>query len=182
MSIRMGALLAAICLPLTSMASVQTNNVNAQCSNQFTMSGGGGLQWLCAGDLLLSGFEGMGTISSDVGINLRATGTLTLDNITLLAPEIKLDAGSLQIHATSVLSAGNINLTSRTIRRPTDATGTPTPIVSGGGTVQLSNGGSIGLSGQDLNPLTPSVPEPATWGLALISLLAMGATYRRRQA
>lgn len=83
------------CLPLASHASAQISLANTNCSGDMALSSGNGISLSCTGNLSLDG----GWLKSDSTISLFAGGDLTLNNLSLYAPEISLSnlMGSLTI-------------------------------------------------------------------------------------
>jgi len=83
------------CLPLASHASAQISLANTNCSGDMALSSGNGISLSCTGNLSLDG----GWLKSDSTISLFAGGDLTLNNLSLYAPEISLSnlTGNLSI-------------------------------------------------------------------------------------
>lgn len=76
------------CLPLASHATAQISLTSMNCSGDMALSSGSGISLSCAGNLNLAG----GWLKSDSQISLFANGDLTLDNLSLYAPEISLSS------------------------------------------------------------------------------------------
>lgn len=106
------------CMAWTSHASAEISLVSTNCSGDMTLSSGSGISLACSGNMDLRG----GWLKSDRLISLFASGDLTLNDLSLSAPEIMLSnmSGTLTIgsnvlfdvtHAPAVAS-GAINISS----------------------------------------------------------------------
>lgn len=98
------------CLPLASHATAQISLTSMNCSGDMALSSGSGISLSCAGNLNLAG----GWLKSDSQISLFANGDLTLDNLSLYAPEISLSS-----------LTGNITIGSNTLFDTTHAATVP---------------------------------------------------------
>jgi len=106
------------CMPLASHASAQISLASTSCSGDMALSSGSGISFSCTGNLSLDG----GWLKSDSQISLFASGDLTLNNLSLYAPEISLSTltGNLTIGSnvlfdithTPVLTSGAIHINS----------------------------------------------------------------------
>lgn len=104
------------CLPLTSHATAQVSLTSMNCSGDMALSSGSGISLSCAGNLNLDD----GWLKSDSQISLFANGDLTLNNLSLYAPEISLSnlTGTIAIGSnvlfdithTALISNGTINI------------------------------------------------------------------------
>lgn len=92
-----------VCLPLASHASAQISLANTNCSGDLSLSSVNTVSLSCTGNLSLDG----GLLKSDSQISLFAGGDLTLNNLSLYAPEITLSnlTGSLSIGSNVLLDA-----------------------------------------------------------------------------
>ncbi len=107
-----------VCLPLASHASAEISLASTSCSGDMSLSAGSGISLACTGNLSLDG----GWLKSDNLISVFAGGDLTLNNLSLYAPEISLSTptgnltiGSnvlLDITHTPVLTSGAIHINS----------------------------------------------------------------------
>ncbi|WP_024930256.1 PEP-CTERM sorting domain-containing protein [Methylophilus sp. OH31] len=112
------------CLPLASHASAEISLASTSCSGDMTLSSGSGISLACTGNLSLDG----GWLKSDSLISLFARGDLTLNNLSLYAPEITLSnlTGTLTIGSnvlldiTPAVASGAINISS----------GLPKPVIA----------------------------------------------------
>ncbi|MFQ6403688.1 PEP-CTERM sorting domain-containing protein [Methylophilus sp. 'Pure River'] len=101
-----------VCLPLASHASAEISLASTSCSGDMSLSAGSGISLACTGNLSLDG----GWLKSDSLISVFAGGDLTLNNLSLYAPEISLStlSGNLTIGSnvlfdithTAVLTSG----------------------------------------------------------------------------
>lgn len=91
------------CMPLASHASAQISLASTNCSGDMALSSGSGISLSCTGNLSLDG----GWLKSDSTISLFAGGDLTLNNLSLYAPEISLSnlTGNLSIGSNVLLDA-----------------------------------------------------------------------------
>lgn len=184
-------LLIAALLALSSRAhAVSTINVPGMtCSGTQTSDLTSFLSLSCTGNLSLIG----GTLSSDTKIVLTATGSMTLDNLTVTAPVIDLTGGNLYIGSGASLNAANsatiIAGGSGTSPFITTAAGGSVTIGSSLYSIGAGSGNSLQLGSGTIIPITNpgslvggtvsvfpgagivvAVPEPD-----IISLLPVGA-------
>lgn len=114
------------CMPLASHASAQMSLANTNCSGDMALSSVSGISLSCTGNLSLDG----GWLKSDDQISLFAGGDLTLNNLSLYAPEISLSnlTGSLTIGSKVLLD------TTRTLVLTSSATSldiwSPRPVIA----------------------------------------------------
>lgn len=174
-------ILALLGLALVSPTCFAASVFNVQstfCSGIQTSSLNSPLSLNCTGDLALDGGVLGGVITDSAGINLSATGTLTLNNLTITAPQIQL-AGSSVFVGNGVSFAGGLNMPfAANVTRigslngaPTLITPTGTQLPSSGmtpisrsgtiyanaGTLSIANGGALSINAAPL----PSVK----WGI-----------------
>lgn len=93
--------LAALLLPTLGHAAYSIDHVNLSCSSSMTQGNGPALGYSCDGDLLVQGDGQMGILTSDTAINLAALGNLTLDHLTLVTPQVGMQAafGTISVSA-----------------------------------------------------------------------------------
>lgn len=167
-------------LTSTAFASPVANVQSTICSGTQTWSMTGPLSLSCIGDLSLNG----GMLSDSTSISLSSTGSMTLDNLTISAPQLMFTAGS-----TLWFGAG-VALTATTISLAANASGT-TPAISissgatlsaGGATsVPLDYGSSVLTSPGNYSIVSPNagllivtpVPLPSSYANFLVGILAI---------
>jgi len=157
-------------------ATASTNIDSIQCAGSQTSSFFGALSLTCSGDFSLIG----GSISADSKILISSAGALTLDNLSITAPEVEFIAGSF-------LSLGaGVSITTNSIYAGIGNGSTP-PLVLPGATISIDgevgrplNSGSIRLLPGGSHPITilPSVPEPDTYVTMLAGLLVLVGALR----
>jgi hypothetical protein len=176
---------AALALPAAAFAANSLNVATSSCSGSLASSFDGGVSLVCTGDLFL----GQGSIFSDADILLSATGTLQLTEIALTGHTVTLNAGTqLAIDAESILRTTDAGAYAPLVPATNQA------IVHAGGlelrqspqrdviqweTFDIGTGGAVHF--QQPGTIQPSlVPEPASMGLMLAGLTALGVRSRRR--
>jgi PEP-CTERM motif len=137
----------------------------------------------CSGNFLLSG----GSIFSDFGIVITSSGSLSLDNLSITAPFVELSAGNgvlsigngVSINTNSFLSSlGYGAITGLTLSPSASITvgaGDAVRVLSYADLVQSINpgpGAITSLVGGEI-VLISAVPEPSTYILMLLGLLAV---------
>lgn len=174
--------------PPLAMAADLVNVQSTVCSGTETVSGTSTLALSCSGDFSFSG----GVLSADTSITLSALGALSLDNITVTAPDIQFIAGtSITLGNLASLVGTNVSFAAASFgQMPTVSVGSgatltssvgspPTQIVVGGGSLTISPGGSANLNGGTLT-LSP-VPEPGPWAMLLAGLACIAVARRFRR-
>lgn len=78
-------------LPSAAQAAIETGSVT--CSDSMVFDDANGINLSCTGDLSFTD----GVVSSNIGIVLRATGSLLLSNLSLTAPAIEISGDSITI-------------------------------------------------------------------------------------
>lgn len=157
-------LLAILALAAASQAHAAIpDGLTTTCNGAFSQSWSDAIVLDCAGDLALTGTQADVRVTSPVSITLRAGGMLQLLNLTLAAPVINLDAGTLDFQNAQLLTGG---------------TGAP-PAPPAGGNIGIGLGpGTIGGLPGSFDPHVIAVPEPTTWALLLAGLATV--VLRRR--
>ena len=162
-----------------AITSIDINSIICTGSQTSTLS--------CIGDFSLSG----GSISADSKVLLTSSGALTLDNLTIFAPEVEFIAGSL-------LSLGaGVSITSNSFYASIGDNST-VPVIAAGATISIGGEVPRPLSAGEVRPLTggsipitnggvggiitiaPSIPEPSSYVTMLAGLLALGGMLRTK--
>lgn len=187
------ALLAATSLlSSAAMASgtVHFSDVDLTCSQDLSINDTGGFVVGCVGDLQVQGNGANPLLSHGTSITLRATSSLTLKDLRVVAPSILLEAPRIDVAVGTVLDTplgapnGEIKLNTN-VRWDPDARIDPNRIAFGnGGALSVSPGAQIqvaGESGSDIRLALSAapVPEPSTWALLLAGLGLTAFTRRR---
>lgn len=195
---------AALTAALLSSAAVQAQQISDQlaisCTGTLGITGTDRLAMRCdGGDLSIRGVgDEVGSLRSDTGIDLFATGTLDLDLITLRAPAINLGGQSVLLGSRSAVEGGDVVIAANNSNVNRDsalsvfrvmASEEPSRLhgaLSSGGALILVNRAGINLAGFDTpivigssSTLTTAVPEPASVGLFCLGLFAIGWHLRR---
>ena len=196
----MKSLLFASALMLAAPLAGAANVMNVQssfCSGIETISGTSSLALSCTGDFSLIG----GALAADNSITISSSGALSLDNLSISAPQLQFSAGtSITLGSLVFLVATNASFTAAAAgQSPTVSIGSgatltsglgvpPAPIVAGGGAIVLSPGGSLNIGGT-VGPITVSpvpvpapVPEPTTTTLLLAGLLGVAMVHSCRRS
>ncbi len=171
------AMLAALLLPALGHASYSLDHVSLNCSSSLTQSSGEALSFQCEGDLVLQGLDQIGTLTSDTGINLFATGNLSLNRLSLIAPSITLQtvSGTLSVSADTHFFSGTDSLHAQPSVNLFDG---PLPGVDLPRLPPVDRGAGGVLTVGDA--VTTAVPEPSTTLLALFGLVGMAGLRRKR--
>lgn len=164
----------------TAFASSVVNVQNTTCSGVQTWSTTGPLSLNCTGDLSLNG----GMLSDSASISLSSTGSMSLDNLTISAPQLTFTAGSTlwfgsgaALTTTSISLAANANGTTPAISISSGATlsvggAMPVPL-DYGSSVLASPGNYIVSPNAGLLIVTP-VPLPGSYVNFLVGILVIG--------
>jgi hypothetical protein len=171
-------------LVIFSPHAFATSVVNVQstvCSGTESANVTGPIVISCVGDLSLYG----GTLADTSSIFLSATGTLTLDSLTISAPQIQFSSGSsltlgsgVTLVGTSVSLVGNASGTIPAVSIATGAiilgpgSSDPGPLVVSGGGFLAGPVGTVTITPADPISLAP-VPLPAAYSNMLVGLMAM---------
>lgn len=155
----------------SAYASTFVDLGSSSCSGTQSFDGSNVLAFSCSGDFSLSG----GSLISDSGISLIATGHLSLDNFTLSGLSIGITADSIDIQSSGLLNAPSVTLFANTILvvgqlvtpgilQPSGDIRSPNPrnLGGGGGITLTPPSGSV-----------PSVPLPAAFIELLTGLIAL---------
>lgn len=175
------AILAALLLPALGHAAYSIDHVSVNCSSSLTQTAGDALSYLCDGNLTLQGEGQIGTLTSDTGINLSATGNLTLDRLSLIAPAISMQtlSGDITVGADTRFFSMPGQLTTPpevtllTGSRPTVTRPPLIPIDTGAGVVVTFPGAFT------VNAPT-AVPEPSATLLAALGVAGVAWSRRKR--
>ena len=141
---RIGFLL--LCFYALSSSVTQASTLidigSASCSGSESINSSNGLSFSCSGDFSLTA----GSLSSDIGITLSSLGKLTLDGLTLSAPNITLNATNIDIGSSVLLdvSQGSLRLAGGGGILPFIPRFWPAPAVPSslsGGVVTIGSGG-----------------------------------------
>lgn len=141
----------------------------------------------CIGDFSLSG----GSISADSKVLLTSSGALTLDNLTIFAPEVEFIAGSLLSLGAGVsittnsfyTSIGDSSTVPVIAAGATISIGGEVPRPLGAGDIRLLTGGSIPITNGGVGgiiTIASSIPEPNSYITMLAGLLALGGMLRTK--
>lgn len=132
-----------------AQAAFQISNVGLQCSESLVVQEGDAYVLSCTGDLSLQGLGGQGSFQADTSITLNATGSLSLIDVLLQAPNIALNGATVSLNAGTTLTPmpGGVNDPRLTDPRLTDP-----GAASGSGGVVLVNGSDLGSAGGAQGP------------------------------
>lgn len=168
-------------VPSVCHAIISTNIDSIICTGSQTST------LSCIGDFSLSG----GSISADSKVLLTSSGALTLDNLTIFAPEVEFIAGSL-------LSLGaGVSITTNSFYASIGDSST-VPVIAAGATISIGGevlrplgagdislltGGNISIADGETGgviTIAPSIPEPSSYLTMLAGLLALGGMLRTK--
>ena len=166
-----------------AQAAFQISNVGLQCSESLVVQEGDAYVLSCTGDLSLQGLGGQGSFQADTSITLNATGSLSLIDVLLQAPNIALNGATVSLNAGTTLTPmpGGVNDPRLTDPRLTD----PGAASGSGGVVLVNNcntcrgvaveryatnGTSMGRQAYKMEPL--SVIQIQSKGSAQVGYLA----------
>ncbi|MBY0578313.1 MAG: hypothetical protein K2P57_04615 [Burkholderiales bacterium] len=181
-------------LPPVADAASTISVANMSCSGAQTSSLVNFLSLNCTGDLSLIG----GTLASDSKIVLTASGSLTLDNLLVSAPQIDLTANTMTLGSGASFNAGN----SMNIYAPGNSStpaitsaaggsisigGVTYPIVAGSGSVlQINNSGRLVGNSQNVFMVNTvavmPVAEPNIGNLMPLGFTVIAMLTRKRRA
>lgn len=175
-------------------STLQTNEVGFACSDVLSLTDEGGFVLGCSGDLRVQGSGDHALLSHGTSITLRASTSLTIEDLRILAPTIVLEAPQISLGTDVLLDApsgagsGQVVLNTRGPLRPPAGVDPNRVTVGGGGTVSITPGADLRVSDfrdQDtrlvFQPAALPVPEPSGWAL-LLGGLGMMACVRLRRA
>lgn len=166
---------AAMAFAVTGLAQAATVYApgSAICSGEFSTDTSGDVSLFCMGDLTLSG----GEIVSDTKLNIFSVGSISLDDIRLVAGEI-----TLFTMFSSIYVSDKVVFDSVTGQQPSLLLGNLTSVYTPPLTVVESAHTGYGTVTATLT-FTPrptfAVPEPSTWALMLAGVAMLGALRRR---
>ncbi len=183
---------AASLLSSGAMASgtVNISDVDFTCSQALSVNDTGGFVVGCVGDLQVQGNGANPLLSHGTSITLRATSSLTLKDLRVVAPSILLEAPRIDVMLGTSLdnprgsAQGEVKLNTH-VNWGADNRVDPNRIAFGnGGALSISPGAPIQVaagngSGGRLSLSAAPVPEPSTWAL-LLGGLGLMAFLRRR--
>lgn len=183
---------AASLLSSGAMASgtVNISDVDFTCSQALSINDTGGFVVGCVGDLQVQGNGANPLLSHGTSITLRATSSLTLKDLRVVAPSILLEAPRIDVMLGTSLdnprgsAQGEVKLNTH-VNWGADNRVDPNRIAFGnGGALSISPGAPIQVaagngSGGRLSLSAAPVPEPSTWAL-LLGGLGLMAFLRRR--
>lgn len=172
-------MLAALLLPTLGHAAYSVEHVSISCSSSLTQVAGNALSYSCDGDLNLLGEGEIGLLTSDTAIILSASGSLTLDKLSLTAPSIEIGSASGNIFVgadTRFFSLPGDPVTPPTVTLITGPRVTMPPLRP----IEISAGAIVTQPGNVHLHLQTTVPEPSSSSLALFGLL--GVAWLRRKA
>lgn len=183
---------AASLLSSGAMASgtVNISDVDFTCSQALSVNNTGGFVVGCVGDLQVQGNGANPLLSHGTSITLRATSSLTLKDLRVVAPSILLEAPRIDVMLGTSLdiprgsAQGEVKLNTH-VNWGADNRVDPNRIAFGnGGALSISPGAPIQVatgngSGGRLSLSAAPVPEPSAWAL-LLGGLGLMAFLRRR--
>lgn len=167
-------------------AMPSTNIDRMECSGTQTSSLSDVLSLSCSGDFSLIG----GNIIADSKILISSIGALTLENLSITAPEVELIAGSFLSLGSSVsittnsiyAGIGNGSILHYVSPSATISIGGEMNRPLDSGYILLPNSNnSVTFSGGGLITILPSVPEPDTYATMLAGLLILVCAVRLKK-
>lgn len=171
--------------------TINISDVDFTCSQALSINDTGGFVVGCVGDLQVQGNGANPLLSHGTSITLRATSSLTLKDLRVVAPSILIEAPRIDVMLGTSLdnppgsTHGEVKLNTH-VRWDADIRVDPNQIAFGnGGALSISPGAQIqvagggGVSDVRLSPSAAPVPEPSTWAL-LLGGLGLMAFMRRR--
>lgn len=170
---------------------VNINNVDFTCSQALSISDTGGFVVGCVGDLQVQGNGADSLLSHGTSITLRASSSLTLKDLRVVAPNILIEAPRIDVMLGTALDSppgsthGEVKLNTH-VNWGADNRVDPNRIAVGnGGALSISPGAQIQVaadngSGGRLSLSAAPVPEPSTWALLLAGLGLMACARHRR--
>lgn len=174
--------------------TLQTGHVGFSCSDALSLSDEGGFVLGCLGDLKVQGRDEQALLSHGTSITLRATHSLTLDDLRILAPSIVLEAPQIVVGVGVHLGApagsgsGQVVLNARTPHPPPAGVDPNRLPQGGGGSLDIAPGADIRVSDfrdQDvrwtISPAALPVPEPTSWALMLAGMTGLLSLRARRR-
>lgn len=175
-------------------STLTTDNIGFTCSDTLSLDDVGGFVVGCVGDLQVQGSGADALLSHGTSITLRATSSLTLKDLRVVAPSIVLEAPQITVSIGVFLdnpvgsSNGQVVLNAHTALQlpagidPNRVTiGTSGSLdIAPGSNIQVTNHGEqdIHLS---LTPASLSVPEPTSWALMLAGVAGLFGLRRTRR-
>lgn len=164
-------------LTSTAFASSVVNVQSTTCSGVQTWSATGPLSLNCTGDLSLNG----GMLSDSTSISLSSTGLMSLDNLTISAPQLIFTAGSIWFGPGAALTATSISLAANASGTTPAISIAPGATLSAGGTTAPLNYGSSVLAAPGNYVVSPNtglpiitpVPLPSSDANFLVGILVI---------
>ncbi|PKO37590.1 MAG: hypothetical protein CVU33_12285 [Betaproteobacteria bacterium HGW-Betaproteobacteria-6] len=141
-------LLSALLFATFAQAASNANIASIDCSGSSSFDLTNGATLSCVGDFSLIG----GSIDSDIGITISAAGSLFLDNLSLVAPLVRLTTLTGSLSLAEGVSINGFNSTGLDVgtspRLTSGQTGDPTLLEGGEVTVSIGGDISPGQPGQ----------------------------------